>query len=137
MMKHAAYIVLIYLIPLTVKAQQEPGAYLHARAMMVQGKFDSALAWFDRAIEKDPADFEALYYRGMARFQLGMYPAAAEDFLTVERRYNGRASFMLAKTEIRLGRKELALKFLKDHLSSPNRRPEEIIRLVRYYESLD
>jgi tetratricopeptide (TPR) repeat protein len=128
-MKKLATLILTLTLVSAAVAQQDAGNYLRGRAMMEKQQYDSALIYLDRAVREDPGDVDALYYRGVIRFEQGDFPGAMEDFHTVNRRYRGRGSYMLAKTEVRLGHNELAMKHLRDHLGSTYRRPESEILL--------
>jgi hypothetical protein len=57
------------------------------------------------------------------------YPAAREAFYEAEKLVEGVGTLYLAKTEVRLNHPGLALKYLREHLSSRYRIPEKEILL--------
>lgn len=109
--------------------QDLPGHYVKARAAMVQDATETAIIFFNKAIEENPSNIEAYYQRGMCYYMLKNYDNAIADFLNVNRRYFGKASLMLARIECKLNHKELAVKYLREHLSSSYKLPEKDILL--------
>jgi len=114
--------------------QQDP--YLAGRACMVSGKFDSAVVHLNRANELNPGKADILYQLGIAQFSMNNIPAAREAFYEADKRREGMASLYLAKTEVRLNHPELALKYLREHLSSRYRVTEKEILLDEELSSL-
>jgi tetratricopeptide (TPR) repeat protein len=109
----------------------QPGSenFLKARSLMVTNNYDSAVSYLNRALEDHPGNVNFVYNRGVCNFQLKRYDKAIADFLFVNKRRTGMASLMLAKTEARLKREELAVKYLREHLNSQYRIPEKDILL--------
>jgi tetratricopeptide (TPR) repeat protein len=70
-----------------------------------------------------------MYQLGICYFLGNRFPEARETFYDVEKRKAGMGSFYLAKTEMKLHHQELAIKYLKDHLSSRYKVPEKQILL--------
>lgn len=136
MRKRLTFILAFFPIALLF-AQEIPDNYLRGRAMLLKQDYDSALHYFDLALHRNPGDYDALYYRAMTHYELKDYPAARDEFHTVNRRYNGRASFMLAKTEVKLGHEAIAIKHLRDHLESSYRLPEKDILLDEDLSTLE
>ena len=111
--------------------------YLAGRACMVQGHFDSAVFHLNRALELDPGNTEILYQLGVSHFTLNNNPDAREAFYETEKRRAGMGTLYLAKTEVRLNHTELALKYLREHLSSRYRVPEKEILLDEELSTLE
>lgn len=109
------------------KAGVDP--YLAGRACMMQEKYDSALIHLNLALELEPGRSNILMNLGICHFRLNQNPAAKESFYEAEKRRKGLGSFYLAKIEVRLNHPDLALKYLRDHLSSPYRVSEKEILL--------
>lgn len=128
MMRKLALIIPMFMFQL-VSGQQDPDALLRAKALMEVNKYDSAIHYLAVAAEDDPGDIEVIFNRGLCYFEQKQYNQALEDFIFVNRKRNGRASLMLAKTEARLNRPELAVKYLREHLGSYNKVPEKDILL--------
>jgi tetratricopeptide (TPR) repeat protein len=103
--------------------------YLKARSLMQIEKYDSALHYLQLAIKENPGNVDAMYHRGLCNFHLNRYDHAIADFLYVNKRRGGMGSLMLAKTEARLKHNELAVKYLREHLSSHYKVPEKEILL--------
>ncbi len=127
MMKRWVILGLMAFSALRGSGQVDP--YLAGRACMVQGYFDSAVVLFNNALEINPGKTEILYHLGIAYFNLIDNPAARNAFYETEKRQKGMGTFYLAKTEVRLKHNELALKYLRDHLASRFRLPEQEIVL--------
>jgi len=115
--------------------QMDP--FLSGRASMMQGDFQSALIQMKRALEEHPGETEILYQLGICHFTLNSIPAARDAFYEVEKRRKGRGSLYLAKCEVKLGHPELAMKYLKEHLSSGFKVPEKEILLDKELSSLE
>jgi tetratricopeptide (TPR) repeat protein len=118
-------------IPVNGSIQDDAGKdpYMAGRALMEKEHFDSALFYLEKALEQRPGDTEILYYLGICHFTLRHYPAAYDAFYEVERRREGMASFYLAKTEMRLNHPVQAMKYLRIHLDSRYKLPEDRILL--------
>jgi tetratricopeptide (TPR) repeat protein len=127
MMKRWVILGLTALTALRGSGQVDP--YLAGRACMVQGYFDSAVVHLNKALEINPGKAEILYHLGIAYFNLNDNPAARNAFYETEKRQKGMGTFYLAKTEVRLKHAELALKYLREHLMSRYRLPEQQILL--------
>jgi tetratricopeptide (TPR) repeat protein len=127
MMKRWVILGLTALTALRGSGQVDP--YLAGRACMVQGYFDSAVVHLNKAPEINPGKAEILYHLGIAYFNLNDNPAARNAFYETEKRQKGMGTFYLAKTEVRLKHAELALKYLREHLMSRYRLPEQQILL--------
>ena len=112
-----------------VSGQSDMNAFLKARSLMEVEKYDSALHYLDMAIKNNRDNVEYIYNRGLCNFYLKRYDNAVADFLFVNKRRRGMGSLMLAKTEARLNRDELAIKYLREHLSSHYKIPEKDILL--------
>jgi len=112
-----------------VCGQQDPGALLRAKALMDVNNFESAIQYLEPVAAKEPGNTDVIFSRGKCYFALKRYDEARADFLLVNNKRNGMASLMLAKTEARLNRPELAVKYLREHLGSYYKLPEKDILL--------
>lgn len=129
-MRHIfAAILTLFLLQQTVVSQSNPDDYLKAMSLMTMKKYDSSLHYFNEVISSKPNDYDAIFQRGLAYYYLNNYPAANKDFRTVDQRYKGRASLMLAKTEIKLNHPDIAVNHLRKHLDSRYKLPEQEILL--------
>ena len=63
----------------------EQSELLYSRGLVEfhKGKFTEALALFDQAVQADPSDVYARYYKGVTEGRLGNYDAAVTDLRTV------------------------------------------------------
>lgn len=111
--------------------------YLKARSLIQTEKYDSALHYLGLAIEEHPGNIDILYHRGLCNYQLKLYDHAIADFIYVNKRRSGVGSLMLAKTEARLNHNELAVKYLREHLSSHYKVPEKEILLDQDFAGLE
>jgi tetratricopeptide (TPR) repeat protein len=121
--------ILLFLLAIGFPGKGQADPYLSGRAAMVNGDYSSAAADLTRALEIKQGDTEILYQLGICYFKINQNPEAWEAFYEVEKRRQGMASLYLARTEVRLNHPELALKYLKEHLSSKYRVPEKEILL--------
>ncbi len=117
----------------------QPGSeyFLRARSLMHTNCFDSAIFYLHKALDENPGSIEFVYNKGICNFHLKRYDKAISDFLFVNKRRTGMASLMLAKTEARLNHEELAVKYLREHLSSQYRIPEKDILLDNDFAPLE
>ncbi len=103
--------------------------YLKARSLMLMQNYDSAVYFLNLAETSNPGNTDVIYNKGLCSFELKRYDDAISNFLIVNKRKGGMASLMLAKTEARLNHQELAVKYLREHLSSFYKKPEKDILL--------
>ena len=111
--------------------------YLEGRACMSQGKYDLAVSRLNEALQLQPGETEIYYQLGISQFALKDYPAARESFYETEKRRKGMGSFYLAKCEVRLNHPQLALNYLKTHLSSRYKKAESDLLLDEDLASLE
>lgn len=107
----------------------EVDPYLAGRACMIQAKYDSALIYLKQANDIEPGESSILMNLGLCYFNMNNFPAAWEAFYEAEKRREGLGSLYLAKTEVKLNHPQLALKYLRIHLSSRYKIPEKEILL--------
>jgi tetratricopeptide (TPR) repeat protein len=120
-----------------VSGQPDYDNYLKAKSLIQTEKYDSALYYMELAMEKHPENIDIVYHRGLCNFHLKRYDHAVTDFLFVNKRKSGMGSLMLAKTEARLNHNELAVKYLREHLSSHYKLPEKEILLDQDFTGLE
>lgn len=121
----------------SISGQPDFNNYLKARSLMQVEKYDSALHYLELANEETPGSINTVYHRGLCYFHLKLYDHAIADFLHINKRRSGMGSLMLAKTEARLGHNELAVKYLREHLSSHYKVPEKEILLDRDFTRVE
>ncbi len=126
---------LLMIVPVLGFAQDDP--YLSGRACMIQGSMDSAAVFLEQALQENPGDADIYYQLGTVYFELNNYPAARDAFYECERRRKGMASFYLAKSEVKLGHEQQALKYLRTHLSSRYKLTESEILLDEDLSTLE
>lgn len=126
---------LLLIIPLQGFGQRDP--YLSGRACMVNGSLDSAAAYLEEALKKNPGDAELNYFLGEVYFGLNNYPEARDAFYECEKRRKGMGSFYLAKCEVKLNHEQQALKYLRIHLSSRYKLSESEILLDEDLSTLE
>ena len=137
-MKKLFIIVFLWLLIIPwAYSQQKPDPFLKARALMVKEQSDSALILFNQLLATDPGNYEATYQRGILLFQEVRILAAKKDFLRVNEEVKGKASFMLAKTESRLGNVQQAIFYIRQHLNSRYKLPQKAIFLEPHLHSLE
>ncbi|MDF1570097.1 MAG: tetratricopeptide repeat protein [Bacteroidales bacterium] len=128
MMRNVALIITLFMFQ-QVCGQQDPDALVRAKALMEVNNFDSAIHYLEAVAAEDPGNTEVIFSRGKCYFALKRYDEARADFIFVNKKRNVMASLMLAKTEARLNRPELAVKYLREHLGSYYKLPEKDILL--------
>lgn len=69
--------------------QRERDCVEHGNLRDSQGKFDKALSAYDRALQIDPADADALFDKGETLVKLGKMREAQKCFETATRMYVG------------------------------------------------
>ena len=68
--------------------------YNKGNALFVLGKYDAAIEWYDRALEIEPENVDALDNKGVALFVLGKYGSVSSmghnssSFLSGHKFYN-------------------------------------------------
>ncbi|MCF8345744.1 MAG: tetratricopeptide repeat protein [Bacteroidales bacterium] len=127
-MKHIIFIIMLFLLRIA-SGQGDVTPYLKGRSLMLDNKYDSALQYIEKAFAEKPGNTEIAFQRGVCHFKLKQYDHAIADFLFVNNRRPGMASLMLAKTEVRLNHPEIAIKYLREHLSSYYKTAEKKILL--------
>jgi len=135
-MKNLFFISALFFCSLAV-GQELPDNFMKARALMIRQQYDSAIYLLTLAEKENPGNTELIFNRGICYFELRQYTKAAGDFLFVNKRRSGMASLMLAKTETRLNHQELAVKYLREHLSSSYRLPEKDILMDKELSRLE
>ncbi len=127
MKKRYLFILMIVLFTANAGGQNDP--LLRSGSLMSVGKYDSAAQILSMAIVNQPGNTDLYYNRGICNFKLKRYDKALGDFLFVNKRSSGKASLMLAKTEARLNHPELAVKYLRQHLTSYYKQSESDLLL--------
>ncbi len=127
-MKYITLILALFVIRVA-SGQGDVNPYLKGRSLMLESKYDSALLFIEKAHTEKPGDAEIAFQRGICHFRLKQYDQAIADFLFVNNRRPGMSSLMLAKTEVRLNHPALAIKYLREHLSSYYKTAEKEILL--------
>jgi tetratricopeptide (TPR) repeat protein len=123
------WIISVIMLIMAIPGRGEVDPYLAGRSCMIQEKYDLALLHLKRANELKPGESNILMNLGLCHFKMNNNPAAREAFYEAEKHRKGVGMLYLAKTEVRLNHPELALKYLREHLSSPYRVPEKEILL--------
>src|SRR6056297_1008561 len=129
-MKKLLIIVFLWLFNISgVYSQQKPDLFLKARALMLKEQSDSALILLNQILVSEPGNYEATFQRGKLLFKEGRIEASKNDFIRVNKRFKGKASFMLAKAESRLDNPEQAIFYIRQHLNSRYKLPQKEILL--------
>jgi len=131
-----AIIISVLFFFVKIQGQELPNDYLKARAHMLHERYDSALIYLNSSIDKKQAYTEARIQRGHCYFNLKQYNEAISEFLIVNSQRTGRGSLMLAKSEAKLNHEELAVKYLREHLTTSNKIPEKDILLDEDFDKL-
>lgn len=126
---------LFLFLSVMIYSQEDP--YLEGRACMSEERYDLALSHLNEALRQNPGETEIFYQLGLCQFALKNYPAAKESFYETEKRRKAMGSFYLAKCEVKLTHPELALNYLKTHLSSRYKKPESEILLDEDLSTLE
>jgi tetratricopeptide (TPR) repeat protein len=134
-------VILIFLAVALVFAQgarsQTPDAGLMAGcAFYRSGNYAKALESFTVAISRNNADERLFLYRGRVLLELKDYDNAIKDFSEANEIIPGVGDIWLAKANALAGNADKALAFLKSHLASEFRLPEDSIKKDRAFESL-
>ena len=134
-MRKQGLLALFLFLSVTAHSQLDP--YLEGRACMIEERYDQAVTHLTEALKQNPGETEIYYQLGLCQFALKKYPAARESFYETEKRRKAMGSFYLAKCEVKLNHPELALNYLKTHLSSRYKKPESEILLDEDLSTLD
>jgi tetratricopeptide (TPR) repeat protein len=81
-MKHLPYLVFVFCVLFAgtgLASEQSERLYARGLVDFHADRYTDALQHFDQAVQADPQDVYALYYRGMTHGRLGDYAAAAAD----------------------------------------------------------
>jgi tetratricopeptide (TPR) repeat protein len=127
--------VLFLFLTVLIYSQDDP--YLKGRACMSEDHYDLALTHLNEALKQNPGETEIFYQLGLCHFALNNYPSAWESFYETEKRRKAMGSFYLAKCEVKLKHPELALNYLRTHLSSRYKKPESEILLDEDLSTLE
>ena len=134
-MKEQGLLATLLIVSVLGFGQVDP--YLAGRACMSQAMYDSAVIHLEKALEQNPGETDVLMQLGISYYHLQEYPAARNAFYEAEKRRKGLGSFYLAKTEVKLNHPELALKYLRVHLSSRYKKAEPVILLDEELSNLE
>jgi tetratricopeptide (TPR) repeat protein len=119
-----------------VNAQTPDAGLLAGCAFYRSGNYAKALESFTVAISRNNADERLFLYRGRVLLQLKDYENAISDFNEANEIIPGIGDLWLAKASALSGDGDKALAFLKSHLSSDFRLPEDSIKKDRAFEDL-
>jgi tetratricopeptide (TPR) repeat protein len=111
-----------------VYSQTPDASYLSGNASLMKGDYQQAVESFTAAISRNNADEQLFIKRGTSLLLLKDYPAAAEDFKEANLIYPGIADIWLARVNAVSGESASAIAFLKRHLQSEFRLPEDSIK---------
>ena len=128
---------LVLFLALVIPGKGQADPYLLGRACMIRQQYDSAVYHLEKALEIQPGETEILFHLGVTYFNLNNVPEAHRTFYEVEKRRQGMGSLYLARTEARLNHPEQALKYLRIHLSSRYKVPENEILLDEDLSNLE
>jgi tetratricopeptide (TPR) repeat protein len=118
------------------KAQTPDAGLLAGCAFYRSGNLTKALESFTVAISRNNADERLFLYRGRVLLGLRDYENAIRDFSEANEIIPGIGDIWLAKANALAGNADKALAFLKSHLTSDFRLPEDSIKKDRAFESL-
>jgi tetratricopeptide (TPR) repeat protein len=107
--------------------QTPDASYLSGSASFMKGEYQQAVEGFSAAISRNNADEQLFIKRGASLLQLKDYSAAIENFSEANLIYPGVADIWMARAYALSGENARAISFLKDHLQSEFRLPEDSI----------
>lgn len=119
-----------------VKAQTPDAGLLAGCAFYKSGNFTKALESFTVAISRNNADERLFLYRGRVLLELKDYENAISDFSEANEIIPGIGDIWLAKANALSGNDDKALAYLKSHLSSDFRLPEDSIKKDFAFEDM-
>jgi tetratricopeptide (TPR) repeat protein len=117
-------------------AQTPDAGLLAGCAYDKSGNYTKALESFSIAISRNNADERLFLYRGRVLLELKEYDNAIKDFSEANEIIPGIGDIWLAKANALAGNADKAISFLKSHLSSDFRLPEDSIKKDHAFESL-
>ncbi|MCF8391422.1 MAG: tetratricopeptide repeat protein [Bacteroidales bacterium] len=106
-------------------------------AMYERGIKDSALIYLNKSLETDRDNADSHLYLGKVYFEMNQNDEAIKQFLMVEKKQKGPASFDLTKAYAKAGDVEKAIEYLDIHLNSNYKLPESKILLDPDIQTLD
>jgi tetratricopeptide (TPR) repeat protein len=133
-------IIVCFLIALAfsnvTRAQAPDASYMAGYASFINGNLPQALEHFTLAIARNNSDDQLFVYRGRVSLQLRDYENAIRDFSEANEIVPGVSDIWLARTYALSGNQDKALSFLKSHLTSVYRLPEDSIKKDPAFDAL-
>jgi tetratricopeptide (TPR) repeat protein len=126
--KTIGYCILFFVIVMPVHSQSQPSLYLKGIAFVQKNQVDSAIFYYSKLLETKNQDYKLLNLRGQAYYKSQKYPEALSDFFAANKLSADIADFGLAQCYASAGNLEMALEYLKKHLSSRYKLSQYIIR---------
>jgi tetratricopeptide (TPR) repeat protein len=122
------FFVLAFALSGTVRAQAPDASFMAGCAYFKNGDLQKALDRFSLAIARNNADERLFICRGQVLLQLKDYGNAISDFNEANDILPGVSDIWLSRTYALSGDQDKALAFLKSHLGSSFRLPEDSIK---------
>jgi tetratricopeptide (TPR) repeat protein len=123
-MRLIAFVVAASTLPTGSVVASEQARRLYARGLVEfhAHRYTAALEFFERAVDADPNDPYALYYRGVTRGRLGNYEGAISDLRTVidKKAALRQAPLELGVALVQAGRYDEAVPWLEQAQKLPN-----------------
>jgi tetratricopeptide (TPR) repeat protein len=130
------YLIVALLFQQGLQAQTPDAGFLAGCAYYKTGDLNRALESFNTAISRNNSDERYFIYRGRVFMQVKDYEHALKDFTEANDIVPGIADLWLAKANALSGDAGKALSFLKSHLASVFRLPEDSIKRDKAFESI-
>jgi tetratricopeptide (TPR) repeat protein len=112
-----------------IQIEAQPTDFLKARAFELKNQPDSAIYYFNKAINSKPSEPKLLVFRGNLYLLQLKTDLALNDFIAANKLYSGIADFELAKLYAQKFDTTNTIKYLKRHLESSFKQPQATIRL--------
>lgn len=118
-------------------ALSQPDAYLLGIADMNQKDYPSAIQHFTEGQQNENLKTQCLLNLGRIYYLQGQYDNAIKEFLEAEKAKPAIASYELAKCYAKQGNLENTIYYLRNHLESPYKVPESVIKMEDAFSGLD
>ncbi len=115
----------------------QESVYLKALAGVQEEKYVEAIELFNQLITSKKSDYRLFMQRGESYYLMGGYQHAVEDFLSAEDLQADCSALWLAKSYAKLDNPVEAIKYLKQHLESDQKKSEKEILLEKAFEELE
>jgi tetratricopeptide (TPR) repeat protein len=130
-------LVLALCLAVPVKAQLVKDPFIQGKVFFSQGKYSQALAELGQVTGETLAEPEYCLIKGRCLLGLSMPSKAIQLFHRADSLQEGTASFDMARAYASQGMDSMAVAYLRRHLTSPDRLPEQVVKLDPAFRQIE